>query len=264
MTDSAERRPDQDVERRLAAMRGKIDYPATPDIAAAVSLRLRARQEPRVVRFPGKIQAIAAAICLLIAGATLSLPAGRSAVAGWFDLPGVSFLASDGDEASPGAPLDLGTPTTLAEARARAHFRLVLPNADWPGAPGEVFIDDRIAGGVVSYVYPESDDLPAIGSSDAGLLITQFQGTIDRNVLVKGLPDGSTIRAVDVSGDTGYWISGAPHPVWFNDANGNLFETTLRLAGNTLVWESNGVILRIESALDRDAAIAIAEAMTSE
>ena len=48
------------------------------------------------------------------------------------------------------------------------------------------------------------------------------------------------------------------HEFLYLDANGNPQPDTARLAANTLLWERDGVTYRLESALDRDAALALA------
>ena len=57
---------------------------------------------------------------------------------------------------------------------------------------------------------------------------------------------------------TGYWISGAPHELIFVDEAGQPVFDTRRIVGNTLLWARDGVTYRLESGLDRAAAIALA------
>ena len=52
------------------------------------------------------------------------------------------------------------------------------------------------------------------------------------------------------------------HEFFYLDADGEPQPDTARLAANTLLWERDGVTYRLESALDRDAALAIARQLT--
>ena len=51
-----------------------------------------------------------------------------------------------------------------------------------------------------------------------------------------------------VGGATGYWIEGGEHFFYFRDADGEVLETTIRLVGTTLIWERDGLTVRIEGA----------------
>jgi len=73
---------------------------------------------------------------------------------------------------------------------------------------------------------------------------------------------GTRVETVTVQGRTGYWIEGAPHEFFYRDASGEVVPETLRLAANVLLWETNGITVRIESALARDEVVRVADAMT--
>ena len=62
-----------------------------------------------------------------------------------------------------------------------------------------------------------------------------------------------------VDGRSGYWIADWPHSVVVDPPANKPGGMTARLAGNTLLWTVGDVTYRLESALDRDAAIALAE-----
>ena len=67
---------------------------------------------------------------------------------------------------------------------------------------------------------------------------------------------GRLVRGVD-----GFWISGHPHDVVLRGSDGAFSPAALRLAGNTLLWEQGNVTYRLESGLDRAAAVSLAEAL---
>ena len=55
-----------------------------------------------------------------------------------------------------------------------------------------------------------------------------------------------------------YYLSGQPHQFFFFDPAGNLQPETLRLAGNTLLWDQDGYTYRLEAQVSRDEAVRIA------
>jgi hypothetical protein len=97
-------------------------------------------------------------------------------------------------------------------------------------------------------------------SPEAGVsaLIVEFRGRIDEALFGKVTAGGTRIEEVTVNGGRGFWIEGEPHIFFYRDEAGNVWNETLRLAGNTLLWEQDGVTLRLEASLGRDNAMRIA------
>ena len=120
------------------------------------------------------------------------------------------------------------------------------------GAPDAAFTG-RPEGGT-SFVWKPSAPLPRVFDSDIGLLLTEFPGGLDRQLVEKLVPPGTTIEPVTVDGAAGYWLGDGVHEFFYLDADGEPQPDTARLAANTLLWERDGVTYRLESALDRDAA----------
>ena len=116
------------------------------------------------------------------------------------------------------------------------------------------------AGGRVDLVYRARPGLPASQFTDAGLLITEFQGRPTPEFLKKVAVMG-VVEEVTVGGEPGYWFSGEPHFFTYVDAQGNLRDERTRLAGNTLIWQRGDLTLRLEGQLPREQAIRIAESM---
>ena len=75
--------------------------------------------------------------------------------------------------------------------------------------------------------------------------------------LAHALGDDATVRSVVVDGGQGYWIEGSPHQLFF-EVGDDIQVDTLRLATNTLLWQRNGHVYRIEADIDLDAALRIA------
>jgi hypothetical protein len=63
---------------------------------------------------------------------------------------------------------------------------------------------------------------------------------------------------VTVNGGRGFWISGAPHAFIFLDGLSGSRTDSFRLAGDVLIWNQAGLVVRIESGLDERAALRVA------
>ena len=213
-----------------------------------------------------------AAVLLLtaIVGGLVLVPEARKAIADRLGLQGVLIRWVD-EVPTPapsrvGAPLLLGRPVSLDDARTAVDFPVRVPAAAGFDAPPEIYLLDQDQGAMVSFVYPPGPGLPPTDETGVGALLTQFQGAADRDLIEKGLHnDGAAethLEAVSVDGEPAYWISGSPHAFFFvcYDA-GECRQERSRLAGNVLIWEQDGVTLRLESALSREDALAIAESV---
>jgi hypothetical protein len=286
---------DPELEQRLADLEPWL-YPTTPDLATQVRHRLesdpvRSSPSPQPARSSGYPAAggaedewriwgaglesralwlVAALLLIAIAGGLVLFPEARYAIADRLGLQGVLIRWVD-EVPSPepsqlGAPLLLGRPVTLDEAQAAVDFSVRVPTAPGFDDPSEIYLLDQEQGAMVSFVYPTGPELPASDETGVGALLTQFQGDAERGLIEKGLADSDEpetyLEAVTVRGDPGYWISGAPHGFFFvcYDA-GECRQERYRLAGNVLLWEQDGVTLRLESALSREDALAIAESV---
>jgi hypothetical protein len=65
---------------------------------------------------------------------------------------------------------------------------------------------------------------------------------------------------IQVNGHRGVWIAGSHNLTLLPDPSRGCCEET-RSAGNVLLWEQDGLIFRLESALSHKEAIAIAESV---
>ena len=66
------------------------------------------------------------------------------------------------------------------------------------------------------------------------------------------------VRSVLVGSQPGYWLTGAPHRFQYASPAGIMPTAESRLASNVLLWEQDGLILRIEGAMALEQAIRIA------
>ncbi len=250
-----------------------IDYPAVPDLAATVRARLSApnpatRAEPaRQSGHPARARWLTGvrrrvaltimAMVLVIGGALAVSPAARTAVAQWLGPRGIILFPLPRRLPAPaGAGLQLGDRVPLATAQARVTFRILTPTT--LGPPDEVYVrritDGSAGDAVAALVYRARPGLPAAPHTSVGALLSEARGT----VFAKFFDPTTQMEPVTVDGQPGYWLTGRPHLFAYLDAQQRVRSETLRLAGDTLLWNRNGLVLRLETALSRDAALRLA------
>lgn len=271
-----------DLEGRLLDLGRQVAFPPTPDLRPAVRERLAAAPLPRRPGFvlgwrlwPGRAGApalrLAAAVALLfgLGSAALAVsPDLRTAAADRLGLGAVSVTHVRADPPVSSRrvlpDLDLGQRVSLDGARARAPYPVMLPRLPGFDEPDEVFVRDR--GGLVEVglVYRAREGLPPSGVGPFGLLLSHIPGPVDASSVGsfgKEVGPGARIEPVRVLGAEGLWIEGAPHTFSYRAPGGEVHVEASRLAGNTLLWKRGDLTLRLESALDKAAAIRIAEAV---
>jgi hypothetical protein len=262
---------DEDLELALQDLGEAVVYPATPELARRVSERLARDPAPRsslLGPFLVDKRWLAALVLLAIGIGLLLVPQVRTAIA---DRLGLSGVVIRWEETPPpatpvGARLMLGRPVTLAEANAAVDFPVLVPTASGFANPPEIYLAGEAESAMISFVYPARPGLPP-ATGDIGALLTQFRGQVNRNLIEKGLHgddtgDETRLDLVVVDGSPGFWISGAPHTFFFVcPVAGECREERYRLAGNVLLWERDGLTLRLESALTRDEAIVVATSL---
>ena len=111
----------------------------------------------------------------------------------------------------------------------------------------------------VTLVYRSRLGMPVTALPGISALVVQFRGTLDAPVLGKAIGPDTTIEPVALrNGTAAYWLAGQPHQFFYRDTAGGFQPETLRLAGNTLLWEAGGVTYRLEAQVTREEAIRIA------
>ena len=213
-----------DLERELRALGERLDWPATPDIAAAVQRRVRDAPAPaRRWGWPRRRLAVALAALVLV-------PAGVAFgddVLEWVGLRSVEVerVPELPDDARRPQVDELGDRVSLSEAEERAGFTPIVPGA--LGDPQEVRVDGR----VVTLVYRDGD-----------LLLAELPGALDRDLVRKIAGPGTDVRPVP----EGVFLSGGEHVYLYVRPDGTVAEDRPRLAGNTLVTQRGDVLLRLE------------------
>lgn len=206
-----------------------VEFPATPDLASAVRVRL---ERPRWSRRPF---AVALAVLVVGVGAVLAVPPARTAVLDWLGLRGVSIVRVDELPPTPAVErLDLGREVTLEEAPL------------WVQVPDDEPDSVHVGNGTVSLLWGTPDRVR--------LLLTEFRG----DALIEKLIEPEVrVELVTVNGEEGAWLD-EPHVVIFEDLRGRIRRSTARLAGKTLLWQHGEVTLRLEGDLTKEEALRIA------
>jgi hypothetical protein len=288
---------DEELERALADLGAHLTFPTTPALAAAVRTEVARGPAARRVGptpFPVRRVLAAAAVVLLAVVAALALSSGfRSTVADFFGIKGVRIVieretptptatatgtAAATPIASPSAATPTATPTaaatpigtglllgrqvTLDEARAGVPYPLQVPTLPRLGQPDEVYLRTLPDGNrMVSFIYLPAPGLPETEQTGVGALLMQFKGRDDVPYIGKSISEGYAMEEVEVNGEPGIWIAGSHQMTLLPDPSLGCCRGPTRSAGNVLLWEQDGITFRLESALDEDAALAIAESV---
>jgi hypothetical protein len=240
-----------ELELALGDLGRHIEFPPTPDLASRVRERLAERSAPRpgLTRRRGLV--LAFALLAVAVAAVMAVPQTRAAILEFFHLRGVA-IERVGE--LPAVPLQrdfnklfLGEKVSLGEARDRADFEVIVPEA--LGNPDGVYFQESPPGGMVSFVYGTSEHPRA--------LFTEFRGAVEE-VIFKKVAAGTHIDPVRIDGQPGYFLSGEPHDFSYFDRRGDFRQEIVRLAGNTLLWERGPLTLRLEADIKEEEALKIA------
>ena len=233
--------PDADVSNLvLAAVR------AEPVPARARTHRLPAKLAPRNLR----VALTAMLVTLLVGGAAIAMTIG---------IPGIRLRPVEGTSEPTAGPLVtnpgfLGPVATLAAAERAIGGPLAIPEHPGLGEP-----EVHVRGAHASLVYRASAELPAIGDTAVGLVVTQFRAQLDRDLLEKLLDENVQIESVTIAGVPGWWIEGR-HTVLVLES-GSPSPAPAATSGDSLLFTRGDLTIRIESAAGRAATIAIAESL---
>lgn len=251
------------LEQALARLGDELAFPETPDVATAVSRRLAAPAVRRRLRLPERRALALVLVAAVVAvAAAFAVPPARTAILDFFGLRGAGVERVETLPAVPSriaSALELGSPATLAQARARVSFPLAVPAE--LGAPDRVYLSGDVSGGKVSLVYEPGAGVPRSRFTGVGVLVTEFSGTLEPELLHKLAGQSTRIERLSVRGEPALWLEGGPHVVIFRTRDGGFGEDEARLAGNTLLVEHGDVLVRIEGVIGRDRALAIGESL---
>ena len=240
-----------ELEQRLRDLGEHLDYPPTPDVAAAVARRV---ERPAPSRLPARRRTLVVALAALAvaAGAVLAVPQARTAILELFGLRGVEIeRVTTLPSGQANAELGLGRLVSLEDAQARVPYRIVLPKLD-AGRPSRVYLASQPPGGQIGLLLSVDGER---------VLFTEFRADPDDRFVGKQIASGTRVERVAVAGEPGYWVEGDPHFFFYRDASGEIREETERLAGNVLLWERGERLLRLEGDLTKAEALALARSV---
>ena len=244
------------VEAELRTLGRELGVPPATDLTAAVRQRLeepagRRRHVPvlgagglRRWRLGWRVALVVVAALIAVMIAT---PQGRAAITHVFRLAGIELRQEPGPARSPGVSASLPGERRmpLEQARRQAAFPILVPAV--LGRPDEVVVSDH--GRVASLVYRRTP---------YGLVrMDEFAGHLDPVFFQKFIQLGD-VTQVRVNGLKGLWIKG-PHVLLYVTRDGTPAAASARLTtGNTLIWGTPQVALRLEGNLTKTEALAIA------
>jgi hypothetical protein len=219
-----------ELERELRVLGTFVELPAERDLVPAVRARLTV---PVRRRLRWKVVAVVLAALVIALGVAFAVRPARSAILRFLGLESVRVVRVERlPRAAPG-PVAFGRRIPLAQAERQAGFRPLLPAI---GSPDAVYVDDVNRYLILLYGRPAARIRLAEASTGPGL-ITKFTRA-------------EGVEPVAVDGALGLWIKG-PHVVI--ELAGQP-----RLTGNALLWERNGLLLRLEGKLTKEQALRIA------
>jgi len=264
-----ERMSEQELDATLADLGERLAYPRPTRLADVVRARLRERRAGRwwdALRSPryafAPLFATLAVFALII---VLAVPGARAAANDFLHAWGIDIFrvpAIATPAVSPSPRSGLGALTTLDDARLRADFTVRVPTDPRLGTPDEVYRDRADATGArlrIALVYGQRAGIPTSHEPDVSVLVVEFRGVFDEALIGgKGVGPDTKIESLSVNGGRGLWLEGAPHLLFYRDPSGIIQTETLRLAGNTLIWEQDGVTFRLEAQVSREDAVRIA------
>jgi hypothetical protein len=245
-----------ELERSLRLLGDAVAFPEAPDVSDTVLRRLEGlspeRRRPR-----RRTLVLAFAVVALAIGAAMAVPPARTAILELFGLRGatvqrVESLPTVPTEPAAGSQLLLGEPLPVEDAR---------PWVSSLGRPDAAYVAEEEYGRRLTLVYEPGDGVPRSQHTGVGILVTVFDGAIDTRYLDKMVQPGTSVDRLTVDGNRALWLEGGPHFVVFRTENGLIGEDVGRLAGNTLLVEHEGMLVRIEGQIDRARAIEIAESL---
>lgn len=249
---------DRQLERALAEIGDRLDYPNT-NMWPAVRARITERQAMPWWSFlvGPRLAPVAATLAILVVATALLTPGLAARAAEVLGLPGIQiFRVRETPAPAAAAPLTFAGQkvSSLGEASRIAGFEVRAPAE--LGTPDAIYVETSPAR--VSLVYAARSGIPVSRSTGVSALVVQVRGSLDPNVMGKAVGPETALDAVPVSGGVGYWLEGQPHQFFYRDSSGNVLPETLRLAENTLLWESAGVTYRLEADVTKEAAVRIA------
>jgi hypothetical protein len=250
------------VDDELRELGRWLEVPPEPDVAAAVRARL---QTPESIGRPHRRLWQAAAVLIafvtVAAGIVVASPQVRAALLDVLRVGSVEVHPGPAPTAtlSPALPGRAGGvhTTTLSAAAQSADFHVFVPAAPLQ-QPDEVLVENGPRPTYVALRYRAAPGRPPARTGGVAVQVDEIAG--DSSRFFEKYLGAAASRRVQVGGAPGVWIDG-PHELIVVDRAGEVRVEPPRLATRTLVWQRDGVTLRLEGDLTLPEALAIATGM---
>jgi hypothetical protein len=257
-----ERMNERELEGTLSDIGARLDGPRR-DLWPAVRARIEeGRARPWWARLAGRpLAPVAATLAVILVAGFLLTPDLAARAAQVLGIPGVQiYRVPQTPTARPiVSPVTFAGQrvATTAEASRIAGFTVRAPAA--LGDPSSIYVETAPVR--VTIVYASVKGVPVSPQAGVSAIVVEFKGTLETQVMSKAIGPDTFLDAVPLGTGVAYYLSGQPHQFFFRDPTGNLQPETLRLAGNTLLWEEGGVTYRLEAEVSRDEAIRVASSL---
>jgi len=223
---------EEHFEAQIKKLAVAFKYPATPDLAV---------RKTAAARTIARGLAWAAAVFLVVAVAAFAVPPVRAALEEVLGIGAVQVSLGEPTPIAPQLEVDLPGETTLEAARGTSSVDLPLPRD--LALPDRVFLLSQ-TGNTVVLVW-ETEHL-ALYVIPPGPLVQKLSPESIRQTTVNGRP------AIWTTGD--HFLE-----LVENDPGQRVFIT-----GHVLIWTDEGVTYRLETELQLDEAVLIAESLIQE
>ncbi len=230
-----------ELEQKLRHVAQQMEYPPTPTI----EIMLYNPQRRTNYRFAWQL----ALLIVVIAASLLMWEPARAKVEEWLGLSSVEIVPPD--QAPPAnieliEAVTLSKQSTLAEAQANTRFALKYPTE--LGLPDEVYLQTEPFQAGVIMVWRDTDNAIEYAFYQLPNSLGFYKGA-----------EAVVVTEVDDS-RIALWLN-APHTFWA-DSQQELVQQAYLIEQPVLIWEANGILYRLESNLNLEEAIAIANSLT--
>lgn len=261
-------------EKQISSIAKRLDYPRTPDVAGGVMNRLSAKgtRGRGQGRFISRRLAWSLTVILILFSSLMLIPPARAAILEFIQIGIVRIFRTEPTQVAPPqqeAPATMvpvtATPArtseplipilerlageqSLEEAQQRVDYPILLPS--YPpelGSPDRVFVQD--ADGdltILIWIDPEHPTQVLMSLH----MIPPGSWAVEKM-------DPALVQETTVNGRRAIWAIG-PYPVRFS--NGNLDFVRL-VDGHVLIWTDGEITYRLETELDLEEAIKLAESL---
>lgn len=247
---------DEALGRALASLGRDVAFPPTPATASEVVERLRAgRVAGSRPPFPAMALWSRRRVLVLVAVGILAVLALAFAARLVIGAAEIRVRPGETPAGPPLGPAELGRQVPLGDIGGAVGFEVRLPAGPGPDE-AYVFTTGPFEDEILLLAWDAGAPYPSLPGTPWGLILTQVEG--DDRTLVKDVGRVEDTTVVEVAGRRAFWID-VPHALLVITDEG---VATFRVDGNVLIWTEGGITYRLESTLDRPAAIALAESVS--